>query len=125
MLTTQGEVHGALPFQAGVVVLRGAPFGLNAHGSFMVDYAVAILQVEVLQRESVAILPVVAVVEDAFEGELMVGVDDPVEGCGIALPFAGHVVLADLVVGQGQLTRMDVLVPDKLHVVRAAWCVLV
>ena len=55
----------------------------------------------------------------------MVGIDCPVECGRITLALARHVVLADLVVGEGYFTRFDVLVPNKLHVVRSTRCVLV
>ena len=43
VLTAQGEVHGALAFQAGIAVVGCAAFGLDAHGSFVVDDTLVIL----------------------------------------------------------------------------------
>ena len=78
MLTAQGEVHRTLALQAGVAVVGRTAFGLDAYRSLVVDFALIVIHIEVFQRQAVAVLPVVAVVEDALEGEFVVGVDHPV-----------------------------------------------
>ena len=107
MLATQSEVHCPLTFQTGVAVVRCTTFGLYADGSFVVYFVIAFLflvhiLIQILERHAVTVFPVVAVVEDTFEGQFVVGVNIPVESCRIALAFAGDVVLADLVVCQAE-----------------------
>ena len=109
MFAAEGKVHGALAFQAGVTVVRRTGFGLYAYGGVAVG-------VKVFQRGTVAVLPVVAVVEDAFEGQFVVGIDVPVQCGGVALAFAGDVVLADLVVVDVRLAVV-ILLPYKFGVV--------
>ena len=109
MFAAEGKVHGALAFQAGVTVVRRTGFGLYAYGGVAVG-------VKVFQRGTVAVLPVDAVVEDALEGQFVVGIDVPVQCGGVALAFAGDVVLADLVVVDVRLTVV-ILLPYKFGVV--------
>ena len=109
VFAAEGKVHGALAFQAGVAVVRRTGFGLYAYGGVAVG-------VKVFQRGTVAVLPVVAVVEDAFEGQFVVGIDVPVQCGRVALAFAGDVVLADLVVVDVRLAVV-ILLPYKFGVV--------
>ena len=130
VLAAEGEVHCALTFQTGIAVVGRAAFGLHAHGAFVVDgtifvAVVVFFQVDTFHVEAVTVFPVVAVVEDAFESQLVVFVDVPVQCGGVALSFAGDVVLAHLIVGDTEFSGFYILVPYKFDVIRAGGGVLI
>ena len=118
VFTAQGEVHRALAFQAGIALVGAARLGFVDHFVFIGCLVVPFVGV------AVAVFPVVAVVEDTLEVNLVVGVDFPVQGQRIALAFAGDVVLAYFVFVEHNLT---VFVPfvGHLHVVASCGIVLI
>ena len=130
MLAAEGEVHRALTFQTGVAVVGCAAFGLHAHGAFVVDGTIFVaivvfFQIDTFHVEAVTVFPVVTVVEDAFESQLVVLVDVPVQCGGVTLTFAGDVVLAHLIVGDAEFSGFYILVPYKFNVIRAGGGVLI
>ena len=118
VLAAQGEVHCALAFQAGIALVGAARLGFVDHFVFIGCFVVPFVGV------AVAVFPVVAVVEDTLEVNLVIGVDFPVQGQRIALAFAGDVVLAYFVFVEHNLT---VFVPfvGHLHVVASCGIVLI
>ena len=118
MVAVQGEVHGLLAFQAGILRVVCATFGLQLERLFG---GVAFVQVFI--NGAVAVFPVVAAVIDAFERNLVVGVEFVVEGERVALAFARHIVLAHL--GFFHYYLVVVYVIFELCVVRAAGGILV
>jgi len=118
VLAAQGEVHCALAFQAGIALVGAARLGFVDHFVFIGCFVVPFVGV------AVAVFPVVAVVEDTLEVNLVIGVDFPVQGQRIALAFAGDVVLAHFVFVEHHLA---VFVPfvSHLHVVASCGIVLI
>ena len=117
MFAAEGEVHRALAFQTGIAVIGCSGFGLYAYGGAAVCF-------KVFQIGTVTVFPVVTVVEDTLESQFVVGVDVPVQGCGVTLPFSGYVVLAYLIVVD-ICFAIFALFPCKLGVVRPGRRVLV
>ncbi|CCY56419.1 unknown [Bacteroides eggerthii CAG:109] len=117
MFASEGKIHGSLAFQACIAVIGCSGFGLYAYGGAAVCF-------KVFQIGTVTVFPVVTVVEDTLESQFVVGVDVPVQGCGVTLPFSGYVVLAYLIVVD-ICFAIFALFPCKLGVVRPGRRVLV
>ena len=109
MFAAEGEVHRALAFQTGIAVIGCSGFGLYAYGG-------AAIRLKVFQVGAVTVFPVVAVVEDTLESKFVVGVDVPVQSSGVALAFAGYIILAYLIVVDIHLS-VFILLPCKFGVV--------
>ena len=117
VFTAERVVHCALALETCVSVVGCSRLGLDAHGCFVVHHALVVVHVEVFERHAVAVLPVISVVENPFEIEAVVFVDDEVKRGRVTLSFAGDVVLTQLVVRDGHFSRVDVFVPDEFHVI--------
>ena len=90
MLSVEGEVHGLLAFQSCALVVVISRLRLQHHA------LVLGVRVEFLIADAVAVLPVVATVVDAFERNLVHGVELIVEGKRVALSLACDVILSYL-----------------------------
>ena len=90
----------------------------------MYAYGGAAVRFKVFQVSAVTVFPVVAVIEDTFESEFVVGTDVPVQSGGVALTFAGYVILAHLVVVD-VCFAVFILLPSKLGVVRTGGGILI
>ena len=117
MFTAKCKIHRALAFQTGITVVGRSGFGLYAYGG-------AAVRLKVFQVSAVTVFPVVAVIEDTFESEFVVGTDVPVQSGGVALTFAGYVILAHLVVVD-VCFAVFILLPGKLGVVRTGGGILI
>ena len=74
MFASEGEVHGALTLQAGIAVVGRTAFGLVNHFVFVGSVVIPLVS------GAVTVFPVVAIVEDSFEINLMIGIDFPIQG---------------------------------------------
>ena len=118
MLPIQSEIHGLLQFQTGVPVVHVPALGLDFGLHF-------IRLVQILERNAVAVFPIVATVIDTFERQFVVGIDIVIQRQRVALTLTGHIVLARLSIGQEHFAGFLVAVVFKFHIVRTDRRVLV
>ena len=113
MLAVEGEVHGLRNLLTGVAAVSGTALCLQYHALLLG------LFVELLVTEAVTVFPVVAAVEESFEGYFMERRELVVEREGVALAFARDIILAYLRFLERHSARLVALDVAELYVVGA------
>ena len=114
VFAVEREVHGLRNLLASIAAVSGSTFGLQHHTLFLGRL------IKLFVAEAVAVFPVVAAVEESFEGYFMERREFVVEREGVALAFARDIVLAHLCFLERYGARFVALGVAELYVVRAS-----
>ena len=118
VFAAKGEVHRLLQFKSGILMVGRSRLRLHHHRLLRG------LSVQFLIRDAIAIFPVAPAVVHSLEENLVLRVEEIVEGKRIALTLAGDIILPHLRLLQ--CNRLVVVFHVfKLRIVRPSRCILV